>query len=249
VGRRRALGLRLVCACPRSTPEAILNGRSKGNDSHQGIQGYLRVDIVNQLESGDLQAYGIEAGSDAGPILIPRYYFSKTAEVDWDNDTLTALGKKFYEVRIQRERESQERVQGSVIDSSDAIDLVEISAQRDREREQGRLDDILRGAPTTSREPRAFRDQDEREPRHETLPNEPTRGSERQEFTGSIEPESVPELPSTETSPPRDLGRPSKSVEIERAIEILVANGVALAKMPRPKAYRAVRQCAERELG
>jgi hypothetical protein len=31
-------------------------------------------------------------------------------------------------------------------------------------------------------------------------------------------------------------------------IEILLANGVALAKMPRLKAYKAVRECAAREL-
>ena len=100
----------------------------------------------------------------------------------------------------------------------------------------------------TFNEPHEIADQGEGEPQHETLPDEPTRASEPQGFTVPIESESVPKLPSSEASLPRDLGRPSKSAEIERAIEILLANGVALAKMPRAKAYVAVRKCAAREL-
>jgi hypothetical protein len=80
------------------------------------------------------------------------------------------------------------------------------------------------------------------EPPEETLPSEPNEVADRSE------PEPAYELPSSEDSPSRELGRPSKSAEIERAIETLLANDVALAKMPRPKAYRAVRECAAREL-
>lgn len=81
------------------------------------------------------------------------------------------------------------------------------------------------------------------ERRDETLPSEPNEVADRSEL------ESVPELPSSDGSPSRGLGRPSKSAEIERATEILLANGVTLPRMPRPNAYIAVRQCPARELG
>jgi hypothetical protein len=126
------------------------------------------------------------------------------------------------------------------------IDPVEISIRRkgERERERSEPPSVAR----TFNEPHETTDQGEGEPQHETLPGEPTRASEPQGFTAPIKTESAPELPSREASSPRELGRPSKSAEIERAIEILLANGIALAKMPRPKAYRAVRECAAREL-
>jgi hypothetical protein len=40
-------------------------------------------------------------------------------------------------------------------------------------------------------------------------------------------------------------GRPSKTPEIEHSIDTLLEKGVALAKMPRPKAYAAVRKAAD----
>jgi hypothetical protein len=39
-------------------------------------------------------------------------------------------------------------------------------------------------------------------------------------------------------------GRPSKTPEVERAIDHLLEKGVALAKIPRPDAYKAVRKAA-----
>jgi hypothetical protein len=39
-------------------------------------------------------------------------------------------------------------------------------------------------------------------------------------------------------------GRPSKTPEVERAIDHLLEKGVALAKIPRPAAYKAVRKAA-----
>ena len=39
-------------------------------------------------------------------------------------------------------------------------------------------------------------------------------------------------------------GRPSKTPEVERAIDYLLERGVALAKIPRPDAYKAVRKAA-----
>jgi hypothetical protein len=42
----------------------------------------------------------------------------------------------------------------------------------------------------------------------------------------------------------RARGRPSKTPEVERAINDLLEKGVALAKIPRPDAYKAVRKAA-----
>jgi hypothetical protein len=149
----------------------------EGRDVHLQLQYTLEVDLIARLEAGRLQAYGIEEGSDTGPIRIAKYYFSKTAKVDYLSDTVTALGKKFYEVRVQGEREPTEETPPSVrevsMDPEGIIDLSELSAQRKREREQGRLDDTLRSVPTTSREPRETTDQGEREPPQETPPSEP----------------------------------------------------------------------------
>jgi hypothetical protein len=77
----------------------------EGGGSHLGLQRSLEIDLVARISGGELQAIGIEDGSDAGPILIPPYYFSKTAEIDWDKETVVALGRKFHEVTVQGERE------------------------------------------------------------------------------------------------------------------------------------------------
>jgi len=58
----------------------------------------------------------------------------------------------------------------------------------------------------------------------------------------------MPERHEETPSPSKVRGRPSKTPEIERAIELLLSKGVDLAKMPRPKAYEAVRKCAAGEL-
>ncbi len=60
----------------------------EGQGFHLGIQHTLEVDLEARLEDGQLQAYGIEEGSDAGPIRIAEYYFSKTAKIDYNNDTV-----------------------------------------------------------------------------------------------------------------------------------------------------------------
>jgi hypothetical protein len=51
-------------------------------DSHLELQSFLQGDLIGRLRDGKLQALGIQEGSDAGPIQIPQYYFSKTAQVD-----------------------------------------------------------------------------------------------------------------------------------------------------------------------
>ncbi len=140
----------------------------EGQGFHLAIRHTLEIDLIARLEDGQLQAYGIEEGSDAGPIRIAEYYFSKTADVDYDNDTITALGKKFYEVRVQGDREPPDETRpsepGPVI-----IDPCEITAQG----EQERLHETPPSVPKTSREPHEITDQGEGEPPHETLPSEP----------------------------------------------------------------------------
>ena len=218
---------------------------------HHGLQSHMEHELIWRICDGDFQAFGIQHGSDAGPIPIPKYYFSKTVVVDWNRETIEAFGKKFYEVRIQgqQEQEPPDEMQPTEPQSGPYVfDPRELSAQRKREREQGRLDDTLRSVPTTSREPHETTDQGERDPRHETLPSEPTRASEPEESAVPIGPESAPELLSTETSPRRGPGRPDKSAEIDQAINLLLGRPVDLAAMPRQQAFRAVRKCAASEL-
>ena len=93
--------------------------------------------IIWRIADGDFQAFGFEHGGDARPVLIAKYYFSKTAEVDWDRETVEALGKKFYEVRIQGEEEQEppdEPVPSELDPEPYVVDPREISAQRARER-------------------------------------------------------------------------------------------------------------------
>jgi hypothetical protein len=59
---------------------------------------------------------------------------------------------------------------------------------------------------------------------------------------------SAPKIKSIASPTSLSRGRPSKASEIERAIDLLTAEGEELATMPRPDAYEAVRQCAKRSL-
>jgi hypothetical protein len=63
-----------------------------------------------------------------------------------------------------------------------------------------------------------------------------------------LEPEPVLHLPPTQQSPSRPRGRPSKTPEIDQAIDILLKKGVGLAKLPRPEAMAHIRNCAANEL-
>jgi hypothetical protein len=141
-----------------------------GRDVHLEIQYTLEVDLLSRLEDAQLQAYGIEEGSDAGPILIAEYYFSKTAKLDYANDAVTALGKRFYEVRVQGDREPTDETRPSEREVSVPpgvlIDPVEISIQRKRERERERLEPP--SVAKTFNEPHEIAGQREREPPHGT---------------------------------------------------------------------------------
>jgi hypothetical protein len=142
--------------------------KDKGRGFHLEIQYTLEIDLIARLEDGKLQAYGIEKGSDVGPIPIARYYFSKTAKLDYINDTVTALGKKFYEVRVQGKREPTDETRPSEREVSVPpgvmIDPVEISIQRKRERERERLEPP--SVARTFNEPHEITGQGEREPPH-----------------------------------------------------------------------------------
>jgi hypothetical protein len=190
--------------------------QDKGRGFHLEMQYTLEIDLIARLGDGKLEAYGIEKGGDAGPVPIAGYYFSKTAKLDYVDDTVIALGRKFYEVRVQGKREPTDETRPSErevsIPPGVMIDPYDLEGPWRREQ----LDEML--------------------------------SSEPNEVADRSEPEPAYELPSREASQSREPGRPSKSAEIERAIEMLLADGVALAKMPRPKAYAAVRECAARKL-
>jgi hypothetical protein len=64
----------------------------------------LEIDLVARLEYGDLQATGIEGGSDPRPVFIPQFYFSKTAEINLERGTVADFGKKFHQVRVEGPR-------------------------------------------------------------------------------------------------------------------------------------------------
>jgi len=144
--------------------------RRKGE--HHGLQSHMERELIWRICDGDFQAFGIEHGSDAGPIPIPKYYFSKTVVVDWDRETVEAFGKKFHEVRVQGEREQEppDETQPTELEPSPyIIDPREMTAQWERQS----LDEPPLTVPRTSREPDEITDQGERGPLHEILPGEP----------------------------------------------------------------------------
>ena len=153
---------------------------------HLGLRRSLEIDLIARLYAGELQAIGIEGGSDAGPIHIPQYYFSRTAEVDWDKETVTAIGKKFYEITVQGEREPGDEASS-------------VSGRLDPRLIEGRIEpvpDILPSEPKPSIEPP---NQGERQSPDETLPNEL-----------SDKPPNERERKAAEETPPSDRAQPHK---------------------------------------
>jgi hypothetical protein len=191
---------------------------------HHGLQSHMERELVWRICDGDFQAFGIEHGSDAGPIPIPKYYFSKSVAVDWNRETIEAFGKKFHEVRVQGEREQEPADEARLSAAPLTMDPREISAQRGRE--------LLRKTPSDG--PESY---------HE-LPNQAEPESTNETPLSESATDGLKEAP----SPSKVRGRPSKAPEIERAIDILLDHGVDLAKMPRPQAFKAVRKCAASEL-
>ena len=89
---------------------------------------------------------------------------------------------------------------------------------------------------------------DEAPPSEQEPSDEPPIQRERGSADKMLPGKPTPEKLEGAFSLPRGRGRPSKELEIERAIDILLRRGVDLAKMPRPKAYGTVRECAASEL-
>ena len=180
---------------------------------HMGFRRSLEDEVVARLSSGELQAFGVEFGSTGGPIDIPKNYFWKGAEIDFENDTVAAMGRKFGQVTVQGHREPIAETWREMV----AVDPRQI---------QGQLE-VLNKLPA---EPGPLDDQG-----------------------GAHEPDSPADPRPSKTAPQESIaeaqpGRPTKIAEIEQAIDILLAKGVDLATMPRPKAYKAVKKCAEIEL-
>ena len=67
--------------------------KARREGSHSSIEISLEMDLVARLFDGELQAIGIEGGSDPSPDFIPQYYFSKTAEINWDEETVADFSK------------------------------------------------------------------------------------------------------------------------------------------------------------
>jgi hypothetical protein len=65
------------------------------DDNHLGLRSHMEQELIWRIADGEFQAFGVEHGGDTGPIHIPKYYFSKNLEVDWDQETVEAFGKNF----------------------------------------------------------------------------------------------------------------------------------------------------------
>ena len=136
--------------------ERILELRLEG--AHLGLQRSLETALVARISAGELQALGIESGDD-GPTLIPQRYFWRP-EIDWDKETVSALGKKFYEVRVQGEREPE----NGWTTHPEPVDPPLI------QREPELVDETPTGEPKPINEPAVHRVQ---LPADQTLPGEP----------------------------------------------------------------------------
>jgi hypothetical protein len=206
-------------------------------DSHLELQRRLKSDLVGHLRDGKRRALGVQEGSDPRLIVIPQYYFSRTAEVDWEKDKITAAGKTFHNVIVQWEREPPD--EGQPRKPTRWIHPRELEA-------------LLEAGPPSEPGP-VPGEQWDWESLDETLPNE--RESWVEPLT-QAKLEAAKETPQSEPTPekfgqvpsPLKVGRPSKAPEIEQAIELLLARGVDLSRMTRPRAFAAIKKCAANEL-
>ena len=179
---------------------------------HVGFRHSLEDEVIGRLSSGELQAFGIEYRSAGEATAIPRSCFRKGAKIDSDNDTVTALGRKFGHVTVQGKRERIVETLPEMV----AVDPRQVRVEEllNKSRAEPELPDDLgvMGEPISPAEARPS----------EAAPQKLIKEARR--------------------------GRPSKGDEIEEAIDLLLRNGVDLAKMPRPKAYQKVRECAKSDL-
>jgi hypothetical protein len=125
------------------------------NGEHLGLQLSLEDDLIVRISAGELQAFGFEGGSNAGPVLIPQHYFWRKEEIDWDKETVAAIGKKFHEVRVQGERE----LTGEWTTEQEPID------PRLNRKEPDSSDETLPSEPAPSNDPPA-RTETDRQAKH-----------------------------------------------------------------------------------
>jgi hypothetical protein len=175
---------------------------------HMGFRQELEDEVINRLSTGELRAFGIEYGSTGRPVAIPKNYFWKGTEIDFDNDAVTALGRKFGQVTVLGDREPLvENLPGA-----GEVDLKRILAEQDAPALPDRLADRIMSPAS------------------------------------AMSTKQLPSEASHQIASEAARGRPSKTSEIEEAINILLDRNIDLTSMPRPAAYRAIKECAEIEL-
>jgi hypothetical protein len=155
--------------------------------SHLPLQQFLKDVLIDDLRTGKRQAFGVQEGSDAGLVLVPPYYFLKTAEVNWEKDIVRTAGKIFYGVRVKWEREppdpTRPRKPAQWIHQRELEALSELRPQTEREGfidpseewEQESLDQTLSSDLTQSIEPSEFTVQSEREAPRDAPQSKPGR--------------------------------------------------------------------------
>jgi hypothetical protein len=180
---------------------------------HMGFRHSLEDEVIGRLSSGELQAFGIEYRSAGEPIAIPKNYFWKRANIDFDNNTVAALGRKFGQVTVHGERAPLAENLPEIV----AVDPLQFQTE---------LNFLHVGSAET-------------EPEGDPGVVNEAEASAELGLSYSTSQEFFEE---------KQRGRPTKLAEIEQAIDILLAKGVDLASMPRPKAYKAIKKCAEIEL-
>jgi hypothetical protein len=180
---------------------------------HLGFRHALEDEVIGRLSSGELQAFGVEYGSTGEPIAIPKNYFWKGAQIDFDKDTVSALGRKFGQVTLQGNREPIAEALPEMV----AVDPQQVQTEL-------KVLGKFPAEPELTDDPGVtYESETSRIPRPSpTGPHEFLEEAQR--------------------------GRPTKLAEIEQAIDILLTKGVDLTSMPRPKAYQAIKKCAEIEL-
>jgi hypothetical protein len=210
--------------------------------SHSAIRISLEIDLLARLENGELQAIGIEAANDPGPVFIPKYFFSKTADINWDVESVANLGKIFHQVRVEGLREEADDempIYGGLVDPRQ-VDKEWEKAAEALARESPPSDESLAQGELNS--------EDETPPSKPEPSDEPLIRRERESEDKILLGRPTPEKLEGAFPQRRRPGRPSKEPEIERAVDVLLGRGIDLAGMTRPSAYAAVKECAANEL-
>jgi hypothetical protein len=107
----------------------------KSEGLHLELERSLKQDLTDRLYASQLFAIGVESEGGGGPVYIPECYFLKTAKIDWDKDTVSALYKEFFHVTVEGEREpADEALTGPAL-----VDPLPIQSQLELESVAGSL--------------------------------------------------------------------------------------------------------------